>query len=234
MTQHTVRHFVVIVGAVFFTVLGGCQQSTTNQGDMGPGDITSSTDVSGNVDWLADIPETTPEPTDVMDGDTATVRVLDAVASSDAADSTTSDMDSTDLDVTIVPDTTEFDGLTTCTPEGPAFSEVYEKVFKLSCTFASCHGANPAKKNGFLDLRPDAAWDALVGKLAANPAAAEAGMLLVDPCFPDQSFLVLKMELPPAGDPKYGGPMPKVNGGGLPQETIQLVKDWIAAGARKN
>ncbi|NUN14213.1 MAG: hypothetical protein HUU55_11315 [Myxococcales bacterium] len=233
MTKQAVWYWCILCGLVFLIANTGCEESTSGNNDADVEDATAEPDVN-NDGTLPDGSSTdTKLPVDVLNNHDGEEQPLDVIEPQDINDFQQDDTAVVGEDSS-VHDVTNADELQTCVPTGPTFSVIYDKVIKLSCVFASCHGAAPAKKNGYLDLRKDVAWESMVGKLATNPAAAAQGLQLVDPCLPDQSFLVLKLELPEGGDPEYGGPMPKVNGGGLPSETIQLVKDWIAAGAKND
>jgi hypothetical protein len=108
---------------------------------------------------------------------------------------------------------------------GGDFAKIERRIFKLSCTTASCHGTAGA---GGLVLTRGVAAANLVGVAASNPAAAAAGLLRVVPGDPDRSFLVRKIEgTLGAGE---GDPMPQV-GARLPASLIDLIRRWIAAGA---
>lgn len=67
----------------------------------------------------------------------------------------------------------------------------------------------------------------LVGVPPQNAAALNAGLLRVDPGHPDNSFLVIKLAGPP---PIEGGQMP-LGKPALSDAQMQLVRDWISAGA---
>lgn len=61
-----------------------------------------------------------------------------------------------------------------------------------------------------------------------NPVARGAGLLRVFPGSIDESFLVSKL----TGDLAAGeGSMMPLGSGALPERDIDLVRDWIAAGA---
>lgn len=108
---------------------------------------------------------------------------------------------------------------------GGDFAQIERRVFRASCSTASCHGEGGA---GGLVLTGRRAYADLVGVPASNPAAAAAGLLRVVPGDPDRSFLLRKLEgtLRPA----EGDPMPRV-GTQLPADLIELIRRWIAAGA---
>lgn len=114
-------------------------------------------------------------------------------------------------------------------PSGPAFSEVQSEVFDVSCVSSACH--DDGTRAGGLSLSGASSYDAIVGVEPTTATAAADGLLLVAPSEPDRSFLLSKVtgELAP-GD---GALMP-LTGGALPDSSIQLIRDWIAAGALRD
>ena len=111
--------------------------------------------------------------------------------------------------------------------------ERVQTIFNTNCV-TGCHsGVNPSAQ---LNLQGTAleVYSELAGVAPLNPAAVSAGMKLVDPGYPERSFLFAKV----AGDidsfdhttPAMGGDMPS----GLPQMAhgdIELVRQWILFGA---
>jgi hypothetical protein len=73
-------------------------------------------------------------------------------------------------------------------PRVPSFENDIQPVFTLNCSARGCHGDLPTDKVQ-LDLRPDNAYDALVGQ----PAKGRPNAVRVVPRDPDASFLVAKM-----------------------------------------
>ena len=116
------------------------------------------------------------------------------------------------------------------TVEAVTFQRIQEEIFKPSCNFATCHGSPAKHGNGKLGLTADVAYDSLVGVESYLPEARSEGLLRVDPGHPDESFLVIKLELTEL-HPKYGYQMPQLVNSQIPLESIQMVRDWIAAGA---
>jgi hypothetical protein len=110
-------------------------------------------------------------------------------------------------------------------PPRATFATLQETIFKPLCSTASCHGVAAA---GGLDLSPAVAYANLVGVLAANPAAQEAGVLRVTPGDPGSSFLFSK--LTGTLGPGQGLVMPRV-GALMPSKQIELIRRWIIAGA---
>ncbi|GMV43534.1 MAG: hypothetical protein AMXMBFR64_52500 [Myxococcales bacterium] len=102
----------------------------------------------------------------------------------------------------------------------PTLSRVTAEVFKVSCAFSSCHaGGKPASG---LSLDGSAH-----GKLVGVASKGAPGRTLVVAGDPDASYLVEKLS---KDKPEAGGRMP-VNGT-LDAERLELVRDWIAAGAK--
>jgi hypothetical protein len=98
------------------------------------------------------------------------------------------------------------------------FTQIQNTIFTPICT--TCHAGASAP----LGLRLD---EGNSYALLVNVASSEVPSLLrVNPGDPDNSYLVHKIE----GRAAVGGRMP-LGGPPLPQESIDLVKQWIAAGA---
>ena len=114
----------------------------------------------------------------------------------------------------------------TAPPESSAYHEIQEAVFDKNCANSVCH-AVPANA-GNLNLTYDFSYENLVGRAPQNPAAAAAGMQLVDPGNPENSFLLTKLMGPTAAE--LGARMP-FGGGVLHTGKIDAVRRWIEAGA---
>ncbi len=113
----------------------------------------------------------------------------------------------------------------TPTQRPATFAEIQQAIFAPRCAIATCH--DDEFESGDLNLTADAAYDALVGVEPDIESAATAGFLRVDAGHPDKSFLLIKLTGPPIGQ---GSRMP-LTGAPLSAEEIQLIRDWIAAGA---
>ncbi len=103
-------------------------------------------------------------------------------------------------------------------PAGVSFSVQVQPIFNAECT--GCHGLNG---NGGLDIREGEAYGNLVG----IPSQSYAGQLVMAGD-PDASVLHRKLN----GLPGVGDQMPL--GGSLPEESRNLIRDWIAEGAPDN
>ncbi len=98
------------------------------------------------------------------------------------------------------------------------FQEIQSTIFTPICT--ACHVGAGAPRGLRLD-------EANSFALLVNVASSEVpGLLRVNPGDPDQSYLVQKIE----GTAAVGGRMP-LGGPPLAQDRIDLVRNWIAAGA---
>jgi hypothetical protein len=109
-------------------------------------------------------------------------------------------------------------------PSAPSYAKDIQPLFVDKC--GTCHGGKRAK--GDLDLSEGKGYKNLVG--AESPQAAK--MLRVKPGNPDQSLLWLKLDF----QKTPGDPMPKRFLFGpkkLPQAELDLVKAWIAQGAKE-
>jgi hypothetical protein len=113
------------------------------------------------------------------------------------------------------------------TPTGTPslFDQVQTTIFNASCTQMFCHDL--LAMSGGLVLLEGESYAQLVDVLPQNGAARDRGLLRVDPFAPENSFLLIKLVNPTAAE---GLRMPS-NLPPLPPEQIQLVNDWIAAGA---
>lgn len=118
-------------------------------------------------------------------------------------------------------------------PKAPSFRRDVMPVMQRQCAGAEgCHGEKPTDSVA-LDLRPDAAYAALVNA----PAEARAGAWRVLPGSPDASFLVDKLRGPPGRGEGKRMPIDEDTGvtvepSPLPADYVERVLvPWIAAGA---
>ena len=117
----------------------------------------------------------------------------------------------------------------TAPDENSTYHDIQETVFDKSCANSVCHAA-PANA-GNLNLTYGLSYENLVGAAPQNPAAVAAGMQLVDPGNPENSFLLTKLTGPTA--PAQGARMP-FGGGVLHTGKINAIRTWIEAGAPQN
>lgn len=113
----------------------------------------------------------------------------------------------------------------TATPTLSQFGEIQTTIFNTTCTDAFCHDAQGM--SGGLVLIEGQSYGNLVSVPPQNAAALQAGLLRVDPGHPENSFLIVKLEGP---TPAEGSQMP-FGKTPLSAAQIQLISDWIAAGA---
>src|SRR5688500_1269407 len=102
----------------------------------------------------------------------------------------------------------------------PTLTRVQDEVFTPSCAFSTCH-ASPGASGLVLDA--GRSHEALVGVESAD----SPGRTLVVPGDSDDSYLMAKLR----GDPGIAGVIMPYTGGELEAERLQLVADWIDAGA---
>jgi hypothetical protein len=106
------------------------------------------------------------------------------------------------------------------------YARIQTEIFDVSCATSFCHDVETASNN--LDLTADVSYAQLVNVVPTNAAAKNAGMLRVAPNDTANSYLLLKLTGPltiPLGSRMpLAQPM-------LPADQIQLVTDWINAGA---
>lgn len=110
----------------------------------------------------------------------------------------------------------------------PTLSNIQTLVFSPSCTAAACHDAS---LGGDLDLTSGMSYAELVDVPAFQTNAAGRGKVLVIPGDPDNSFLVQKLDGTLELD--EGEVMPRQTSG-LSSSRIELIRQWILAGALDN
>ena len=113
--------------------------------------------------------------------------------------------------------------------DNSTYHDIQDYVFNKSCTASYCHAA--PTNAGNLNLTSGVAYQDLVGRVPQNMDAASAGMKLVDPDNPDNSFLLTKLIGPKT--PAQGLRMP-LAAGPLHSGKIGAIRKWISAGATRN
>jgi hypothetical protein len=109
---------------------------------------------------------------------------------------------------------------------GMATFEAVQAIFTAQCATVNCHsGAFPSNS---LDLTAGTSYDAVVGVTPVNIAAADEGLLRVDPDDANNSFLLIKVSGTPAL--RYGAQMP-LFAEPLSESQVRTIRDWIEAGA---
>lgn len=117
----------------------------------------------------------------------------------------------------------------TAKEDNSTYHEIQHHIFDKSCVNTACHGA-PANAGG-LNLAYENSYQNLVGQTPKNPAAAAAGMKIVDPGNPENSFILTKLIGPTA--PELGARMP-FTAGPLHDAKIDAIRTWIAAGTPRD
>jgi hypothetical protein len=108
-------------------------------------------------------------------------------------------------------------------PTAPTLTQLQDAIFTPRCAFAGCHG--PFPNLGLVLLRGQS-HSSLV-----NVTSAElAPMKRVLPGQPDASYIVLKLQ----GDPRIVGERMPYGGPYLSASDIEMVRAWIAAGAKND
>ena len=111
-------------------------------------------------------------------------------------------------------------------PKTSTFERIQTQVFDVSCSSESCHSS--VGHAGGLTLEAGYSWDELANHVPANAYAASHGLMRVMPGNPDGSFLYAKItDNLAAGE---GIPMP-YNVAPLDDDTVNVIRAWIAAGA---
>jgi hypothetical protein len=103
---------------------------------------------------------------------------------------------------------------------------VYDRIIAPNCT--GCHGDVGSPDAGTLYMSSKGqAYSLLVNVPAAGNACAGGGRIRVIPGNPDGSLLINKVSRP---QPVCGTTMPPPSGP-LGASDVQLIRDWILAGA---
>jgi len=106
-------------------------------------------------------------------------------------------------------------------------SSIQENIFTPSCASSGCHSNTSASAG--LSLAEGESFDALVG-VASTEAATLNRVTAGDP---DASYLIHKLEGTQVGVGGSGSRMP-ASGSFLSDEEVQVIRDWITAGAENN
>ena len=113
--------------------------------------------------------------------------------------------------------------------DNSTYHDIQHEIFDKSCVNSACHGA-PTNAGG-LNLAYENSYQNLVGQTPRNPLAAAAGLKLVDPNRPDNSFLLTK--LTGLTSAELGQRMP-LTAGQLHDGKIEAIRKWITAGASQS
>lgn len=126
----------------------------------------------------------------------------------------------------------------------PTFTNLRVNLFPASCTSGTlCHGTAAAtaitlRGGGGLDLESDVYTHLLgadgMGAPATNQEGAAHGLIRVKPGDPDNSFLLIKLQLMTGTDNDFGSGMPFPTPGSVCPSTLSTIRNWIAEGAANN
>lgn len=110
--------------------------------------------------------------------------------------------------------------------DNSTYHVIQDDIFDKSCANGACHA--PPGNAADLNLSYGQSYHDLVNRIPRNPAAAAAGMKLIDPGNPENSFLLTK--LMGSDNREFGGRMP-FGMGPLHNGKIDALRTWISAGA---
>lgn len=115
----------------------------------------------------------------------------------------------------------------------PEFSSIYANVIASTCGVAGCHaGTDPS---GHLDMGSlSVAYASLVDGVAMSSGCSESGATRVVPEDSDNSLLINKLEGHFANGDDVCGPQMPFGGTPLDQSVIDVIREWIDAGAQNN
>ena len=115
------------------------------------------------------------------------------------------------------------------------FTSIKQELLQKSCgtSGASCHSADGSIDSGGLNLATDP-YHALVGKMATNLEGSVQGLQRVKPGDPQNSFLIIKLQMTSSADPQYGSGMPFTAPGTVCPTAVDAIRQWIANGAPAN
>ena len=106
------------------------------------------------------------------------------------------------------------------------FDQIQKQVLSRGCAVPTCHTAPVPPHN--LSLLPDDAFVSLVDAAPANATAAALGKRRVDPFNPENSYLLDKLR---GRLPSEEGERMPLGKGKLHRLFLEIVEEWIAAGA---
>ena len=110
--------------------------------------------------------------------------------------------------------------------DNSTYHDIQDNIFDKSCANGVCHA--PPQNSADLNLIYGQSYPDLVDRVPRNAAAAAAGMKLIDPGNPENSFLLTKLMGPE--NPNFGSRMP-FGAGPIHQGKIDAIRKWIEAGA---
>lgn len=106
---------------------------------------------------------------------------------------------------------------------GPTFSSIQSTIFSTSCAVSGCHSGDS----------PAAGMRLSVGEAYTNivnmPSGQMPTLMRIEPGNPDDSYLIRKLE----GTAAVGGRMP-FGKPALSQQKIDMIRQWVTAGAKND
>jgi hypothetical protein len=115
---------------------------------------------------------------------------------------------------------------TTTTTGGVSLKNSIQPIFNDKCV--ACHQGASSISPGGLSLEPNVAYSNLV-----NVKSTESALMRVSPGAPDKSYLIDKLKGTQSQAGGSGAQMP-FGASPLPQAQIDLISQWISAGAPNN
>lgn len=110
--------------------------------------------------------------------------------------------------------------------DSSTYHDIQDDIFDKSCANSACHA--PPQNSADLNLTYGQSYQDLINRIPRNSAAAAAGMKLIDPGNPENSFLLTK--LMDSQSSNFGARMP-FGMGPLHNGKVDAIRTWIAAGA---
>ena len=106
----------------------------------------------------------------------------------------------------------------------PTLSSIQMNIFNLNCAFSGCHGG----------AAPQLGLNLSAGQARATTVNVQsvenANLFRIAPGDPDNSYLVWKIE----GRPEISGAQMPRGRAPLPQDQIDVIRQWITDGAQDN
>ena len=109
--------------------------------------------------------------------------------------------------------------------DNSTYHEIQDNIFDKSCVNSACHA--PPGNAANLNLSYGQSYQDLVNRIPRNSAAAAAGMKLIDPENPENSFLLTK--LMNIENQEFGQRMP-YGVGPIHNGKIDALRTWISCG----
>lgn len=197
-------------------VLCACGDDSSGSDETQDQDPSTAGDGDGDGDGTQDELDAGVQPRDAgtRPGDAGSTPVVDAGTTRDAGSAPTADASA--------PRDAGANADAGAAPIAPTFRQVYTIIA------ADCSPCHTAENDGDLDMSSrQLAFENLVNEGASGSACAGGGRVRVVPGDAEESLLVQKLE----GTQDCGGRMPRGRTA-LPTASIDVIKEWIEAGAK--